>query len=113
MLHVGGELEPCRLRSVHTASDTEMCGIPCMGPDPRATSLLGPKGLNLNAEPDLSPKLAMTMVAMAQWREPVTLRKTSSKPLIVLLGLRSLPLLGQIFGVRAAGLVMRGTRDCI
>lgn len=77
MLHVDGELELCRLRSVHTASDIEMCCITYMRPDLRATSLVGPNWLTLNAEPDLSPKLAMTMVAMAQWRGLATYGKST------------------------------------
>lgn len=113
MIYVGGELGRCRLRSVHSAPDTEMCDIFCISPDPRATSLIVPSRPTLNVEPDLSPRLAMTMVAMASWRRPEIYGKASSKPLIVLLRLRSLRLLGQIFGVRATSPIMRGTKDCI
>ena len=71
-----------------------MYGIPCMRSDPRAASLIVPDWLAPNDEPDLPLQLAMTIVAMAQWRKPTTYGKASSKPSIVILGLRSLRLLG-------------------
>ena len=65
-----------------------------MRTDPTAASLIIPYRLTLNDEPDHTLKLAMTIVAMAQWRKPTTHGKASSKPSIVILGLRSLRLLG-------------------